>query len=295
MSSWERSRYIPWSRLNEVSGGNFETEKERVYRSLNRDLSKENEGGNKGKEVKQQIKSGDDDSSFVPPEVRHDSSAQQQRKKTGIFRGVDYTTPDLLRNAAFGGCIGSITGVTFGFMWVWIFVVIRNIFRVSYILFVVHWFHLLIFIHYDFSWLNRDGMRTASDSTVLRNASNASKLRFLARGSTSSGMTFGAAFGLFHVLKYGTRVVIDEPGNVIEIATASVLTVGGAAFRTATRGSVPYLMMLIGMDSFSIYMREELWRNKERRWVGGNRMEKGRMNVEKYNYFDWKDKIVVIS
>lgn len=101
-------------------------------------------------------------------------------------------------------------------------------------------------------------MRTASDSTVLRNASNASKLRFLARGSTSSGMTFGAAFGLFHVLKYGTRVVIDEPGNVIEIATASVLTVGGAAFRTATRGSVPYLMMLIGMDSFSIYMREEL-------------------------------------
>ena len=29
--------------------------------------------------------------------------------------------------------------------------------------------------------------------------------------------------------------------------------------------------------------------------MGGNRMEKGRMNVEKYNYFDWKDKIVVIS
>jgi len=219
MSSWERSRYIPWSRLNEVSGGNFETEKERVYRSLQRDLSKEQEGGNKGKEGKQQIKSGNDDGSFVPPEVRHDSSAHQQRKKTGLFRGVDYTTPDLLRNAAFGGCIGSITGVTFGFM---------------------------------------DGMRTASDSTVLRNASNASKLRFLARGSTSSGITFGAAFGLFHVLKYGTRVVIDEPGNVIEIATASVLTVGGAALRTATRGSVPYLMMLIGMDSYSIYMREEL-------------------------------------
>ena len=117
MTSWERSRFIPWTHLNNVSAPEYESSKEHVYRSLNREASKEKEAST------HKISGGADE--FVPPEVLS--------KKKGLLKGVEYNTPDLLRAVAFGGCIGSITGAVFGFM---------------------------------------DGMRTAGESTILKNASN---------------------------------------------------------------------------------------------------------------------------
>ena len=74
---------------------------------------------------------------------------------------VPFDTGDLLKMAAFGGTIGSITGAVFGFM---------------------------------------DGMRTAGESVVLQKASGAAKARYLMEGTTRSATVFGVFFGGFHVV-----------------------------------------------------------------------------------------------
>ena len=198
MSSWDRSRFIPWSRVDEVSGPEYDAAKESVFRSLNREAFKE-------KELKS---AGSSDGQFVPPEV--------QAKKKGILKGVEYTTPDLLRSLAFGASIGSITGAVFGFM---------------------------------------DGMRSAQDSPIIKNASNMAKTKYLLQGTTRAGATFGAFFAGFHALKYGIRVATD-PGMVWEMVGAGALSIGAMATKPAMRVNIPYAGMLIGMDAFSTYMKE---------------------------------------
>jgi len=218
MSSWDRARYIPWSKLPAVSSTDegYDTQKERVFRSLQKEANREKEllgqsSSKAGGET--QTKGQDHQGGFVPPEI-----AESRKKKGGLFNsGVDYETPDLLRALAFGGCIGSITGSVFGFM---------------------------------------DGMKTASENKMLKNASNMAKTKYLMQGTTRSGMTFGLFFGGFHCLKYGIRVVGD-PGQVSEILGAGVVSVGAMMVKPATRASIPYAGMLVAMDSFSLYMREE--------------------------------------
>mmetsp|Transcript_35790 Transcript_35790/g.50713 ORF Transcript_35790/g.50713 Transcript_35790/m.50713 type:complete len:188 (+) Transcript_35790:81-644(+) len=82
MSSWERARGIPWSRLK-VDGDDVETHKERVWRDLSREAAAETE-----------------------------ADLKDPTKKVEI----PYSTEDLLKMAAFGGTIGGITGAVFGFM-----------------------------------------------------------------------------------------------------------------------------------------------------------------------------------
>ena len=123
---------------------------------------------------------------------------------------------ELFRQMAFGGTVGAFTGSVFGFM---------------------------------------DGMREAQDSKLLKNASNAAKGKFLLQGSSRAGLVFGTFFSGFHAIKYGTRIGLD-PGMVAEIALASVVSMGGLAYQTATRPFLPYGAMLICMDCVSTYMRE---------------------------------------
>jgi len=212
MSSWDRTRYIPWSKLPAVSSTeeSYDTQKERVFRSLQKEANREKESLSHSKGEKQLKRQ--DDQGIVPPEI------VESRKKKGLFNsGVEYETPDLLRSLAFGGCIGSITGSVFGFM---------------------------------------DGMKTASENKMLKNASNMAKTKYLMQGTTRTGMTFGLFFGGFHCLKYGIRVAAD-PGQAAEICAAGVLSVGAMMVKPVTRASIPYAGMLIAMDSFSIYMRDE--------------------------------------
>ena len=115
-----------------------------------------------------------------------------------------------------GGCIGAITGSVFGFM---------------------------------------DGMRTAQENAIIKNASNMAKTKYLIEGTSRSGILFGAFFSGFHCLKYGIRVAAD-PGVVYEAIGASVVSLGVLVAKPATRPSLPYAAMLIGMDCFSIYMKE---------------------------------------
>ena len=69
-------------------------------------------------------------------------------------------------------------------------------------------------------------------------------------------MKFVLFFGGFHCLKYGIRVACDS-SQVGEICSAGAMSVGALMLKPATRVSIPYAGMLVAMDSFSLYMREE--------------------------------------
>ena len=128
---------------------------------------------------------------------------------------IPFSTMELLRMGAFGATIGSITGAVFGFM---------------------------------------DGMRGAQESTVLLNASNVAKSRFILQGTTRSAALFGGFFGGFQIVKYGLRVTAD-PGEVAETALAGVVSLGALMYRPAFRASLPYATMLVVMDGVQIFMR----------------------------------------
>lgn len=100
-----------------------------------------------------------------------------------------------------------------------------------------------------------DGMRTAQENKIIKNASNMAKTKYLVQGTSRSGMLFGVFFSGFHCLKYGIRVAAD-PGTVYEAIGASVVSLGVLVAKPTTRASIPYAAMLIGMDCFSIYMKD---------------------------------------
>ena len=113
----------------------------------------------------------------------------------------------MFRRAAFGGCIGTITGSVFGFM---------------------------------------DGMRVAQTSEVLKNASNVAKGRYLMEGTTRSATTFGVFFGGFHVVKYGIHITLD-PGEYTEVGLAGAVSLGALMTKVSKHIPVhTYIQYLYG-------------------------------------------------
>jgi hypothetical protein len=133
------------------------------------------------------------------------------------YVGRPYQTSDLFRNVAFGATIGSITGMCFGFM---------------------------------------DSIRLAQSSDLLKVASKSAQGKFVFQGTYRSGMFFGLFFGAFHAVKFGTRILTD-PGDVGEIGMAGAMTLGGVFAKKEWRASLPYAMMLVAMDSFHVFTRQE--------------------------------------
>lgn len=198
MSSWERARFIPWSKIPQ-DGTDLSNKKEIILRDLQREADRQE------KETLQ----------------RHQEASNSLASNSeSINQVTEYKVPfrwgELFKNAAFGGCVGTITGTVFGFM---------------------------------------DGMRTAGTSEVLKNASNISKGKYLLQGTTRSATLFGVFFGSFHVVKYGLRVTAS-PGEWGEIVGASAISVGAMLSRPTFRPSIPYASMLIIMDGVHIVMRE---------------------------------------
>lgn len=99
MSSWERARFIPWSKIPQ-DGVNLSDKKEKILRDMQREADRHE------KELEQRLMNGPNSSiavgEFTSQEI------------------TDYKIPfrwgDLFKNAAFGGTIGAITGCVFGFM-----------------------------------------------------------------------------------------------------------------------------------------------------------------------------------
>lgn len=199
MSSWERARFIPWSKIPQ-DGTDLSDKKERILRDLQREADKQE------KELQQRHMQGSN-------ETIVDATA-------GTSEISEYKIPfrwgELFKNAAFGGCIGAITGTVFGFM---------------------------------------DGMKTAGSSQVLVNASNMAKGRYILQGTTRSATLFGVFFGGFHMVKYGLRVTAN-PGEFGEIGLAGAVSLGALMTKPVFRPSMPYASMLIIMDGAHIVMRE---------------------------------------
>lgn len=199
MSSWDRARFVPWSRIPKDTWEDVESQKERIFRELQRETIED--------ELKQQERQQVD-----PTEA---ADEQSQTSLTSMRTKIPFSSMELLRQAAFGGCIGSVTGAAFGFM---------------------------------------DGMRTTGESQLLQKASNAAKGRYLLQGTTRSATMFGVFFGGYHVLKYGLRVTLD-PGQVGEIVVAGAASTAALMYKPVWRASMPYAMMLISMDAVNLMMR----------------------------------------
>jgi hypothetical protein len=208
MSSWERARHIPWDRIPQPNSRyipgdppppSLEAQKERIFRQLHNE-AREEESISQQSEVASSTDLGTD--------------LTNSKKSVPKLR---YSHMDLLKQAAFGGCIGSITGGVFGFM---------------------------------------DGMRTAGESSVLQKASNSAKAKFLLQGTSRSAFIFGSFFGGFHTIKYGLKVSLNEPGDFAEIAMATPLALGALAYNPTRRQAMPYAVMLVLMDAVNAYMRQ---------------------------------------
>ena len=219
MSSWERSRFVPWDRIplpdtrprepGEPPPVDLDTAKERIFRQLQREAAAAAEEETRAAATTG-IHATDAEAAHQEGGLSSSSSSLSAKVK------VPYTHMGLFKSAAFGGTIGAITGGVFGFM---------------------------------------DGMRTAGESPVLQKASNMAKGRYLLQGSTRSAALFGMFFGGFHVLKYGLRVTVD-PGDYNEIFIVSPVVLGALFYKPATRQAMPYASMLILMDGVNMYMRK---------------------------------------
>ena len=99
MSSWERARFIPWSKIPQ-DGADLSDKKERILRNLQREADKQE------KELQQMAL--DATKSGV-------SSAEERDQEINDYK-IPFRWGDLAKNAAFGGTIGAITGSVFGFM-----------------------------------------------------------------------------------------------------------------------------------------------------------------------------------
>ena len=240
MSSWDRSRSIPWSRAIPVAPPtptgereDVELQKERVWRDLSREAAAERKEEDEARERRRLQRKQEEEgvaNGMGGASISMANNAQQSQSlasKTSAAKedeknflgyvGRPYQTSDLLRNVAFGVTIGSITGMCFGFM---------------------------------------DSIRSASSSDLLKSASRTAQGKFVFQGTYRSGMFFGAFFGAFHTIKYGTRVLVD-PGDAGEIALGSVVALGGVVAKREWRASLPYAVMLVAMDGFHIFMRDE--------------------------------------
>ncbi|KAL7528275.1 hypothetical protein ACHAWF_002503 [Thalassiosira exigua] len=235
MSSWDRSRSIPWSRAIPVAPATPDGEredvdlmKERVWRDLSREAANERREADSEREGRKkaqqdpssdvQLSGSDGTQQWQSPEAGAVKSTTIEEEPNFLgFVGRPYQTSDLLRNLAFGATIGSITGMCFGFM---------------------------------------DSIRAAQGSALLKSASRSAQGKFVFQGTYRSGMFFGAYFGGFHTVKYAARVLAD-PGDAGEIALGSAVALGGLMARREWRASLPYAVMLVGMDAFHIFMRED--------------------------------------
>ena len=218
MSSWERSRYIPWDRIplpdtrvrqpGEEPPLPLEDERERIIRKLQRES------------IDNVTAAGSSDEAPTDSNVNGSTAVSSVTGTTPLTKidenKVVYAHMDLLRQAAFGGCIGTITGSVFGFM---------------------------------------DGMRNAGELPILQKASNMAKGRYILQGTTRSATLFGTFFGAYHIVRYAVRVAFN-PGEYGEIGLASPVALGSLWAYPPTRHALPYGAMLIVMDSVNLYMRK---------------------------------------
>lgn len=84
--SWDRARAIPWSKLSQVPGEEFD--KEQIFREM------EMEAALQAQAESQQA------SSVVEGE-------DETQENKGVSQGIPFSGMEMAKQAAFGGCIGA--------------------------------------------------------------------------------------------------------------------------------------------------------------------------------------------
>lgn len=102
MSSWERARSIPWDRIPQ-DGTDLEDQKERIFRQLQRESIEV--------ELQQQERHQN-----LPTTGGEGEAAESTTNSSQEQQKFPYSNMELFRQAAFGGCIGTITGGVFGML-----------------------------------------------------------------------------------------------------------------------------------------------------------------------------------
>ncbi|KAL3919329.1 MAG: hypothetical protein SGILL_003804 [Bacillariaceae sp.] len=102
MSSWERARFIPWSRMPD-DPVNLSSEKERITRQLQREADRQQKERQERRQEALRAENGD-------------GGETSTSSSSALQTGVMFKWGDLFKSAAFGGTIGAITGSVFGFM-----------------------------------------------------------------------------------------------------------------------------------------------------------------------------------
>merc|ERR1719273_871574 len=114
MSSWERSRRIPWSRIDQsVEAKDLERYRESVYRDVQRQRVQMERNDKKNDDATQSSLS-DNETTMTMQQQQHrqqPSSSSSEIKKSMLSQISErYTTWDLIKHTGFGACLGSITG-----------------------------------------------------------------------------------------------------------------------------------------------------------------------------------------
>lgn len=187
----------------DVDGTELDSERERIFRRLQRET------------VEAELLQQEANLQTVATQQDGTSMTTTTTTSSKPIR-YQFSGMQLLRQAAFGGCLGSITGAVFGFM---------------------------------------DGMRTAGESPLLKKASPVAQGKYLMESTRRSATLFGLFFTGFQVGKYAIRVAGNDPGDVAEIVGSGAVTLGTLFSQPKWRAAVPYAIMLMAMDSFQAYTR----------------------------------------
>ena len=110
MSSWERARFIPWSKLPQ-DPTNLSDQKERIIRDLQREADRQEKAQISEQRRLKELTSAPDGTELS---LTGETASPSTTSTTQL--GIPFRWGELFKNLAFGGCIGSITGAVFGFM-----------------------------------------------------------------------------------------------------------------------------------------------------------------------------------
>eukprot|EP00586_Coscinodiscus_wailesii_P019317 CAMPEP_0172498694 /NCGR_PEP_ID=MMETSP1066-20121228/116021_1 /TAXON_ID=671091 /ORGANISM="Coscinodiscus wailesii, Strain CCMP2513" /LENGTH=214 /DNA_ID=CAMNT_0013272079 /DNA_START=46 /DNA_END=690 /DNA_ORIENTATION=- len=110
MSSWDRSRRIPWTHIDQtIEAKDVENSREKIYRRIQRERHQ--------LEKRDKVTMPTKDSDGVGTAAAINSDGLLLVPTPALVRiRRDYSTWDLVKRTGFGVCLGSITGGVFGFM-----------------------------------------------------------------------------------------------------------------------------------------------------------------------------------
>jgi len=237
--SWERTRSIPWSRVQQEVNETPEAQRERIWKEMRHERIQNEE--------QEQIHQG------VTTTSEMNQKTFQDNRKTNMFglKGQPFVMGDCFKQALFGTTLGSITGAAFGFM---------DGMRQAGESSVLKKASNSAKGKFLFQGTTRSGMMFGAFFGGFHTVSIEKIHQFFVKKFFSTFyklIVFSILAIIISLIKvrYGIRVLAD-PGEYSEIAIAGATSLGIMMAKPTTRASLPYASMLVLMDGVNTYMNE---------------------------------------